>query len=103
MHQIGSIHLQIIDVEAIYLHSLGKKRKQAHIHHSTLEVGYGVFLLRNGVVGLDDFHTIHAKVERKDEAYVVHRNLHTHLFGSISRDFLHRPVLYRRQVNGYGE
>ena len=85
------------------LHDLGKKRDHAKFYHRQLVVCEGILPLQNGFVGLDEFHGNQPKVEREDEAYVVHRNLHTHLFGSISRDFLHRPVLYRRQVNGYGE
>ena len=46
MHEVGGIHLQLIDVKLVDIHLTIKKRHQLHIYHSPFQVSYSILALR---------------------------------------------------------
>ena len=98
MHEVGGIHLQLIDVKLIDIHLTIKKRHQLHIHHSPFQVGNSILALRQRIILLNNLHAIHPEIEREDKANALHANLHSHLFRGIGSNSFYRPVLNRWNI-----
>ena len=68
-----------------------------------MHIGNRIAHLRQGVVLFDDLHVIELQVEGEGQTDMTHGDVHARLLRGHLCHLLHRPVLYRGQIDQHGE
>ena len=92
-NEVHGVERHVVQRQLTDIHLLVEQRPQRHIGHHAARHQHRVAHLWKRIVGLQGLHLLQTQIERKGQAHIAHRYLHTRLLGSIGRRLPHRPVL----------